>query len=203
MKTYEIYTDGSCKVATREKNGTCAIVVVDGQNIVHKQGYKYEDTTNNRMELMGCIQALKWVETNNTGRVYIHMDSQYVQIGITEWIAGWKKKGWKTANKKPVMNQDLWIVLDNLRGKLPMVQFQWVKGHNQNRFNEMADQLCDSSYSQVSEERRVQEAMKVAQQPTEGDQLLLGLRDQYRNCANISDQHWKKIDKYLLKHKLI
>ena len=103
---------------------------------------------------MGCIHCLKWLEKNHTGRAYIHMDSQYVQLGITEWISGWKKRDWKTAGKKSVVNQDLWMELDRLKTKLPMVQFQWVRGHNNNTFNEMADQLCTSSYSQLSEEEK-------------------------------------------------
>ena len=88
MKTTEIYCDGSCQVATKKKNGTCAFVVVeDSKKVVHKESYKYEDTTNNRMELMGCTKALEWIDRqDNIGRVYIHLDSQYVQLGLTEWL---------------------------------------------------------------------------------------------------------------------
>ena len=94
MKTYEVYCDGSCQVATKEKAGTCAFVVVDDkQNIVYQEARKYEDTTNNRMELMGCGLAMVWIKSQKQlGRVYIHLDSQYVQLGLTEWLEGWKKK---------------------------------------------------------------------------------------------------------------
>jgi len=146
MRTVEIYTDGSCKVATKAKTGTCAIVVVDGQKVLYQKGYKHENTTNNRMELMGCIEALKWAKGNCDTRVYVHTDSQYVQLGITEWIHNWKLKNYRTAGKKDVQNKDLWIELDELRIKLPYVQFQWVRGHNNNKFNEMADKLCNETY---------------------------------------------------------
>ncbi len=159
-KTLELYSDGSCMVHDREKPGTCAYVVVDGQKVIHKAGYKYGQTTNNRMELMGVVKAMEWIDGKATdgksdvGRCYIHMDSQYVQLGMTGWLANWKKKGWKTATKKPVVNQDLWMQLDKLQQKLPMVQFQWVRGHNSNKFNELADKLCEEAYKQISEEEK-------------------------------------------------
>lgn len=148
MKTIEIYTDGSSKLSLQNSPGTCAFVAVDKQVVLHKESYRYEKVTNNMMELMGCIKALKWVEEqSDVGRVYLHTDSQYVQLGLTEWIINWRKNGWKNASRKPVVNKELWIQLDALKKKLPIVQFQWVRGHNNNKFNEMADQLCEEAYS--------------------------------------------------------
>lgn len=211
-KTVEIYTDGSCKVATRAKSGTCAIVVVDGQKVLYQQGYKYEDTTNNRMELMGCIQAMKWAQDNNTGRVYIHMDSQYVQLGITEWIHNWKQKNWRTAGKNDVANKDLWVELDVLKTKLPHVQFQWVRGHNSNKFNEMADKLCEESYSQLTEQQKemdkilkeqLADARNRIQESSEAEKLLGDMYKMYKDGHGISSKTLTEVRDYLKQHKLI
>jgi len=147
MKTIEIYTDGSC--TPNPGKGTCAFIVTDSREVLHQEGYVAEVATNNTMELTAVIKALQWIKANIRGnRVYIHMDSQYVQLGITEWIEGWKKRNWRTASRKPVANAELWIELDALKSVLPTVQFQWVKGHNNNKFNTMVDQLCASMYKQ-------------------------------------------------------
>ena len=97
------------------------------------------DTTNNRMELIATIEALK----NTQGGLQIWTDSSYVKNGITTWIHGWKKKGWKTAAGKPVKNQDLWMELDQLRQGRE-VDWQWVKGHSGHPGNEMADELANA-----------------------------------------------------------
>lgn len=147
MKLYEIYTDGSYKPVI--DIGTCAFIVIDGKRQLHIEGFKFPSTTNNQMELTGVIKALEWVEKNANGcRVYISTDSQYVQLGITTWIHNWKRKGWKTAAKKPVLNQELWRKLDDLKRKLPDVQFQWCRGHNGNKYNELVDQFCEQMYNQ-------------------------------------------------------
>ena len=96
-------------------------------------------TTNNRMELMAAIQALEALK--RPCRVELHTDSQYVQKGIHEWIHGWKRRGWLTADKKPVKNDDLWKRLDAARLR-HQVDWRWVKGHAGHEFNERADALA-------------------------------------------------------------
>jgi ribonuclease HI len=96
-------------------------------------------TTNNRMELMAAIQALESLK--KPCKVELHTDSKYVQTGIHEWIHGWKKRGWLTADKKPVKNEDLWRRLDEARLRHD-VQWRWVKGHAGHELNELADALA-------------------------------------------------------------
>ena len=103
-------------------------------------------TTNNRMELMAAITALTVVHNTPDfagAHVTVNIDSQYVKNGITSWINGWKAKGWKTADKKPVKNQDLWVQLDSLNAGLN-VTWNWVKGHAGIEYNELCDQLCQA-----------------------------------------------------------
>jgi ribonuclease HI len=96
-------------------------------------------TTNNRMELMAAIQALETL--NKPCRVELHTDSQYVKNGVTQWIHGWKARGWKTADKSPVKNEDLWKRLDAARARHD-VDWRWVKGHAGHELNERADALA-------------------------------------------------------------
>jgi ribonuclease HI len=96
-------------------------------------------TTNNRMELMAAIQALESLK--KPCEVELHTDSKYVQQGIHEWIHGWKRRGWLTADKKPVKNEDLWRRLDEARSR-HNVQWRWVKGHAGHELNELADALA-------------------------------------------------------------
>ena len=97
-------------------------------------------TTNNRMELMAVIRALEALK--KPCRVRLHTDSQYVQLGISKWIHGWKKNGWRTADKKPVKNADLWLRLDELAAKHE-IEWHWVKGHSGHPENERADALAN------------------------------------------------------------
>ena len=97
------------------------------------------DTTNNRMELMAAIAALESLTRHMSVR--LHTDSQYVKEGITQWIAGWKRNGWKTAARKPVKNEDLWKRLDIAQAR-HRVTWHWVRGHNGHAENERADQLA-------------------------------------------------------------
>jgi ribonuclease HI len=98
------------------------------------------ETTNNRMELTAVIEAL--ASLKRRCRVRLHTDSQYVQIGISSWIHDWKKRGWRTADKKPVKNVDLWQKLDELVGKHD-IEWIWVRGHDGNPGNERADELAN------------------------------------------------------------
>ncbi|WP_369601928.1 ribonuclease HI [Hahella sp. SMD15-11] len=98
------------------------------------------ETTNNRMELMAAIEALR--QLRSRCRVELYTDSQYVRKGITEWIGGWKRRGWKNAAGKPVKNQDLWQLLDDLTQKHE-VHWHWVRGHSGHALNERADELAN------------------------------------------------------------
>jgi len=131
-----IYTDGACS-GNPGPGGWGAILISGG----HRKDILGGElaTTNNRMELMAAIQALEAL--TKPCEVELHTDSQYVMKGITEWIRGWKARGWRTADKKPVKNDDLWQRLDaaRLRHK---VDWRWVKGHAGHELNEHADALA-------------------------------------------------------------
>lgn len=138
-KIITIYTDGGCH-GNPGPGGWGAVVIADGKASELSGG---EDmTTNNRMELTAAIQALSYAKSNYEGcGIKVFIDSQYVKNGITQWIKNWKVKGWKTANKKPVLNQDLWRELDALNEALS-VEWTWVKGHAGVEYNEICDSLC-------------------------------------------------------------
>ena len=131
-----IYTDGACS-GNPGPGGWGAILRWNGTEKELKGGEP--DTTNNRMELMAAIQALEALTRGVTADLYT--DSTYVQKGITEWIHGWKKRGWKTAAKKPVKNDDLWRRLDEAVARHD-VKWHWVKGHAGHPGNERADELA-------------------------------------------------------------
>lgn len=141
MENLVIYTDGGC--SGNPGPGGWGTVIIDGSNTTKLSGGE-KQTTNNRMELSAAINALDAVVKNTAWRsrhVEVYSDSQYVKNGITSWIKNWKKNGWKTAAKKPVLNQDLWIALDNLYNQLD-IEWKWVKGHAGVEYNEICDQLC-------------------------------------------------------------
>ena len=131
-----IYTDGSC-LGNPGKGGWAAIIFMEEKKIKIKGGKK--NTTNNQMELMASIQALKKIPSGK--KIEIYTDSKYVKMGITEWIKNWKKNNWKTSSKKKVKNIELWKELDNLSEK-HQIKWSWVKGHSGNVFNEEVDQLA-------------------------------------------------------------
>ena len=135
----KIYTDGSC-IENPGKGGWAAIILNDG-NKTEIKGNK-RDTTNNQMELLAPIQALKKIPKGS--KVQIFTDSKYVKSGITEWIFNWKKNGWKTVDKKDVKNKDLWIELDGL-SKSFKIEWIWVKAHSTNELNNEVDFLARSS----------------------------------------------------------
>jgi ribonuclease HI len=131
-----IHTDGACS-GNPGPGGWGAVLHFKDQE---KELWGGElQTTNNRMELMAAIQALEALK--RPCKVELHTDSQYVQKGIHEWIHGWKKRGWLTADKKPVKNEDLWRRLDEARLRHD-VQWRWVKGHAGHELNELADALA-------------------------------------------------------------
>ncbi|MFC1685087.1 ribonuclease HI [Pseudomonadota bacterium] len=140
----EIYSDGACK-GNPGPGGWGAVLRYNG---VEKHLYGGEaGTTNNRMELMAVIKALESLKRNC--RVHITTDSQYVKNGITEWIVNWKRRGWKTAAKKPVKNQDLWQLLDAAVSEHE-VEWAWVKGHSGHPENELADELANRGIEELA-----------------------------------------------------
>lgn len=141
MNEVIIYTDGGCS-GNPGPGGWGVVVIFNGEARQLSGGEK--NTTNNRMELTAAINALSIVKNTpdfKNHKITVNIDSQYVKNGITVWIKGWKLKGWKTADKKPVKNQDLWIQLDELNTALN-VSWNWVKGHAGIEYNEICDQLC-------------------------------------------------------------
>ena len=147
LNTTVAYTDGACKGNPGAGGWGAHLIFSDGST---QDLYGGEaDTTNNRMELMGAIQALK--HSPNEFKLEIWTDSSYVKNGITEWIANWKKRGWKTASKKPVANQDLWQQLDALNSARE-VSWHWVKGHAGHVGNEKADELANLGVTSSSEQ---------------------------------------------------
>jgi ribonuclease HI len=136
MPDVEIYTDGAC--SGNPGPGGWGAVLHYGDQEKELRGGELQ-TTNNRMELMAAIQALEALK--KPCKVELHTDSQYVMKGISEWIHGWKRRGWLTADKKPVKNDDLWKRLDQARLRHD-VDWRWVKGHAGHEFNERADALA-------------------------------------------------------------
>ncbi len=132
----KIYTDGSC-LGNPGFGGWAAIIFLNDKKI--KINGKKRNTTNNQMELMAPIKALKKIPVGK--KVQIYTDSKYVKIGITEWIKSWKKNNWKTSSKKKVKNKDLWKELDRLSEK-HQIKWLWVKGHSGDIVNEEVDQLA-------------------------------------------------------------
>jgi len=132
----KIYTDGSC--LKNPGNGGWAAIINDNENIKNISGSE-KNTTNNRMELMAPIQALKNIDPKN--EIEIYTDSKYVKLGITEWINTWIKNSWKTSKKEEVKNKDLWIQLYNLNQSLS-IKWNWVKAHAGNTLNEEVDLLA-------------------------------------------------------------
>ena len=132
----KIYTDGSC-LGNPGNGGWAAIILNDGKKTELKGSKK--DTTNNQMELLAPIEALKKIPKGS--KVQIFTDSKYVKSGITEWIHNWKKNGWKTANKKEVSNKDLWTELDLLNNEFE-ISWNWVKAHSTDQLNNRVDLLA-------------------------------------------------------------
>ena len=141
-ETCDIFTDGACS-GNPGPGGWGAILRYRG---VEKELNGFEAaTTNNRMELMAAIVALETLKRPLT--VHLHTDSQYLRDGITKWIFGWKAKGWQTADKKPVKNQDLWQRLDAAKQR-HAIEFHWVRGHSGHPENERCDALARAAISE-------------------------------------------------------
>lgn len=144
--TVEIWTDGACK-GNPGVGGWGALLKYGAHE---KEIYGgAPDTTNNRMELQAVIEALSHL--NRSCRVQLHTDSQYVQKGMTEWLVGWKQRGWRTANKRPVKNADLWQKLDILSSQHELT-WHWVRGHAGDPGNERADALANKGVESVTQQ---------------------------------------------------
>lgn len=144
MKNVNIYTDGACK-GNPGAGGWCAILEYEGREKELCGGEKL--TTNNRMELIAAIEGLRAL--NMPCEVTLYSDSQYLVNAINKgWLENWKKKGWKKADKSPVLNDDLWKELDELLGT-HSVSFVWVRGHDGHAYNERCDTLASSKAEQM------------------------------------------------------
>ena len=145
MNLVEIYTDGACK--GNPGPGGWGVLMRSGSHQRELHGGE-PSTTNNRMELTAVIQALRALK--RPCQVSLYLDSEYVRKGITEWIHGWKAKGWRTADKQPVKNAELWQRLDRLVSSAGhQIEWHWVKGHAGDPGNERADALANQGVAQV------------------------------------------------------
>lgn len=145
----EMFTDGACK-GNPGPGGWGALLRYKNKE---KNLYGGElNTTNNRMELMAVIEGLR--SLTRSCEIVITTDSEYVKNGITSWIQGWKKRGWKTAARKPVKNEDLWRQLESEAAK-HQIEWKWVKGHSGHRENELADELANLGVEKVLNGKRV------------------------------------------------
>ena len=143
METIDIYTDGACK--GNPGPGGWGALLRTGEHVKELCGGE-PNTTNNRMELKAVIVALGAL--TRPCIVVVHTDSQYVQKGISEWIHGWKARGWKTAAKAPVKNVDLWQALDAAQAR-HTIEWRWVRGHAGHEGNERADALANRGVGMV------------------------------------------------------
>ncbi len=139
----KIWTDGSC--LGNPGPGGWGFIATDGTNIAERSGAE-ADTTNNRMELTAVIRALSAARKHN--EIELHTDSQYVKNGMQLWIKNWKRNNWRTADRKPVKNQDLWMQLDELASKIK-INWVWVRGHNGNEMNERVDTLANTAATEL------------------------------------------------------
>ena len=139
----DIYTDGACR-GNPGPGGWGAVLMHDGRE--RELSGADPATTNNRMELTAVIEALAALKRPVKARVYT--DSQYVRLGILEWVANWKKRGWKTADRKPVKNVELWQRLD-AAGAPHRIHWSWVKGHSGHVENDRADELARSEIEKL------------------------------------------------------
>ena len=141
----EVFTDGACR--GNPGPGGWGVLLRYGQHEKELWGGETQ-TTNNRMELTAAIRALQAL--TKPSDVVLTTDSEYVRQGITNWISGWRARGWKTAQKKPVKNQDLWQLLDELTSK-HTIQWEWVKGHSGHEENERVDALANRGIDELQE----------------------------------------------------
>jgi ribonuclease HI len=153
----KIYTDGGCS-GNPGPGGWAYVMVIktfQGTEVIAKEKGGEKNTTNNRMELTAVIMALRALKTKSSlpendipRKAAVCTDSQYVQKGITQWIHTWKRNSWRTSDKTPVKNKDLWEELDNIASEFPL-QWEWVKGHSGNEYNELCDAMTQEAIGLV------------------------------------------------------
>ncbi|MGE3865917.1 MAG: ribonuclease HI [Hyphomonadaceae bacterium] len=143
----DIWTDGAC--SGNPGPGGWGVVLKSGAHEKELSGAETQ-TTNNRMELMGAISALEAL--TKPAHVRLHTDSQYVKNGITQWLKNWKRRGWKTADNKPVANADLWVRLEEAEAA-HQVEWRWVRGHAGDVMNERADALAREAIAKMRREK--------------------------------------------------
>lgn len=148
MRKVTVYTDGSCN--PNPGPGGWGYAIFEDRRKPAESCGGLRETTNNQMELLAAVMALSALETRTD--VTIYTDSKYVQTGITSWVHSWKRNGWKTASRQPVKNRELWQRLDKACAD-HLVTWRWVKGHNGNAGNEMADRLADKGRLQCLDAR--------------------------------------------------
>ena len=150
--SFKIFTDGGC--SGNPGPGGWAYVIVtqtfQGEQIIAKNNGSDKDTTNNKMELTAVIMALRELNTlpEAPRQITVYTDSQYVQKGITEWIHTWKRNSWRTSDKKPVKNRELWMNLDSLACDFAL-KWEWIKGHAGNKYNELCDAMTQEAINQL------------------------------------------------------
>ncbi|MEO0769909.1 MAG: ribonuclease HI, partial [Cyanobacteria bacterium J06649_4] len=167
----DIYTDGACSGNPGPGGWGTRIEFADGQ--IHELGGRDTATTNNRMEMQAAIAALEFLQEADIaqtadGPVTLHTDSEYLKNGITKWIKGWKKKGWKTSSGKPVLNKDLWQQLDQISQTLSSdnlaIDWRYVRGHAGNPGNERCDEIA-RAYSHAQPINLKQHSPKTTNSP--------------------------------------
>ena len=170
-----VYTDGAC--SGNPGPGGWGVVVYFKDGIVHELGGGESLTTNNRMEMQAAIAALEFLASSGcTESVSLYTDSEYVKNGITKWIKGWKKKGWKTSTGKAVLNQDLWVILDELASRVGQqlsnpLQWCYVRGHSGNAGNERCDTIARAFASGQSPALRSLSLGQLTNTASESDQF--------------------------------
>ncbi len=143
MSEVEVYTDGACRGNPGPGGWGALMLYGDHQREIHG-GEPH--TTNNRMELTAAIEALRTLR--RPCQVHLYTDSEYLRRGITEWLPGWRQRGWKTAGRKPVKNADLWMALEDAVGE-HQIDWRWVKGHAGDPGNERADELANKGLDEA------------------------------------------------------
>jgi ribonuclease HI len=148
----KIYTDGGCS-GNPGPGGWAYLIVLQtfqGEKIIAQNYGSERDTTNNRMELTAVLEALRALKKMNDvpAKSTVFTDSQYVQKGITEWIRTWKLNSWRTSDRKPVKNKDLWVELDFLAGQFSL-NWQWIRGHAGNYYNELCDHMTQDAITSI------------------------------------------------------
>lgn len=180
-----IYTDGAC--TGNPGPGGWGVVVYYSDRSIYESGGNAAQTTNNRMEMQAAIAALKLLHTaSQTEPITLYTDSEYLINGVTKWVKGWRKKGWKTAQGKPVLNQDLWETLDQLN--TPLVKWQYVRGHAGNIGNERCDAIA-RAFANGKSPSLQQSPLTISDESTAETHPLLvtGLSDLNSNHTIISE----------------